>query len=181
MWYILRYILIRTGNRRPEALSEVAITRCVYVVLHGVSFFFLSPFFMPRWFPFFSVTHGRTTWNEHRKEEKYDVQKECSIVVVPPSSLSNQSIPHYSSKPRKKRRKKEKKKKKRNDRVLRVPPVFYFLSIVSPSLFSYPLVPSFLPSKSCSNPLAFHFWLLSLPQSLFVSHCSGSSRWSSLR
>lgn len=44
MWYILRYILIRTGNRRPEALSEVAITRCVYVVLHGVSFFFFPLF-----------------------------------------------------------------------------------------------------------------------------------------
>lgn len=151
MWYILRYILIRTGNRRPEALSEVAITRCVYVVLHGVSFFFLSPFFMPRWFPFFSVTHGRTTWNEHRKEEKYDVQKECSIVVVPPSSLSNQSIPHYSSKPRKKRRRKE-KKKKRNDRVLRVPPVFYFLSIVSPSLFSIRLFLLFYPQRVVLTP-----------------------------
>ena len=180
MWYILRYILIRTGNRRPEALSEVAITRCVYVVLHGVSFFFLSPFFMPRWFPFFSVTHGRTTWNEHRKEEKYDVQKECSIVVVPPSSLSNQSIPHYSSKPRKKRRKKEKKKKKKWPCPPRSSSFLFSFHRFSFPLF-YPLVPSFLPSKSSSNPLAFHFWLLSLPQSLFVSHCSGSSRWSSLR
>lgn len=180
MWYILRYILIRTGNRRPEALSEVAITRCVYVVLHGVSFFFLSPFFMPRWFPFFSVTHGRTTWNEHRKEEKYDVQKECSIVVVPPSSLSNQSIPHYSRKPRKKRRKKEKKKKKKWPCPPRSSSFLFSFHHFSFPLF-YPLVPSFLPSKSCSNPLAFHFWLLSLPQSLFVSHCSGSSRWSSLR
>lgn len=140
MWYILRYILIRTGNRRPEALSEVAITRCVYVVLHGVSFFFLSPFFMPRWFPFFSVTHGRTTWNEHRKEEKYDVQKECSIVVVPPSSLSNQSIPHYSRKPRKKRRKKEKKKKKE----MTVSSAFLQFSIFFPSF----LLPSFL--SACS-------------------------------
>lgn len=146
MWYILRYILIRTGNRRPEALSEVAITRCVYVVLHGVSFFFLSPFFMPRWFPFFSVTHGRTTWNEHRKEEKYDVQKECSIVVVPPSSLSNQSIPHYSSKPRKKRRKKEKKKKKKWPCPPRSSSFLFSFHRFSFPLF-YPLVPSFFTLK----------------------------------
>lgn len=45
-----------------------------------------------------------------------------------------------------------KKKKKRNDRVLRVPPVFYFLSIVSPSLFSIRLFLLFYPQRAVLTP-----------------------------
>ena len=147
MWYILRYILIRTGNRRPEALSEVAITRCVYAVLHGVSFFFFSfPFFHAKVISvlFRDSRSNDVEWAQERREV-HDVQKERSIVVVPPSSLSNRSIPHYSRKPRGTKRWRRKKKKK--EMTACPPPVFYFFH-----RSSFPLV-SFLfsPSMNCSN------------------------------
>ena len=136
MWYILRYILIRTGNRRPEALSEVAITRCVYAILHGVSFFF---FFFPlfscqgdfRSFPWLTVERrGMSTGKKRstRRTERTFHRRCCSLFFVEPiyTALFEKTARNETME--------EEEKKERNDRVSSSSFLF-FPSFLLPSCF----------------------------------------------
>lgn len=136
MWYILRYILIRTGNRRPEALSEVAITRCVYAVLHGVSFFFFSfPFFHAKVISvlFRDSRSNDVEWAQERREvhdstERTFHRRCSSLFFVEPiyTALFEKTARNETME--------EEEKKERNDRVSSSSFLF-FPSFLLPSCF----------------------------------------------